>query len=421
MGGGFAWRPAALPFSASPLNIQNGEIMDFSAIAQASPYFQGTTPVIQPACILTPNVYFPDAAKQWLTSRSVQGTSGPHRGRYIRENTRRSYEHYLRSLELFFAGYRLGDIHLGDLEKYQGARLQGSAPFIRFRRPQDAKDRKVDGQLVPALGKTPCPVKPKKINQELSLLMRVMKRANCWTHDLEENYQVLLDDEEEIPRAFTQEQQRVWLDISRKRDRWNVVHWYSILAFETCMSTDEIRGLRLGDINLAQRIITVARKTAKNVHRQRTIEIVSADALWAIDCLMAVARNLGASQPLHYLFPWRVHIGVYDPTRGMSESGIKLAWSEVRAASGLTWFRQYDCRHTAITRLAEAGVPTDVIMARAGHVSEKMRRHYTHISQASQRQWLEHSQRFHHVTPATSGIDRSYVPPSQYAPLQLHA
>ena len=278
-----------------------------------------------------------------------------------------------------------------------------------------------DGVLIPAVGKMPCPVKPKKVNQEVGLLMRLMKRANCWTNDLEENYQPLLDDEEEMPRALCSEQQRLWLEVSRGQERWNVVHWYSILAFETCMSTDEIRGLRVGDINLSQRVVTVPRKTSKNVHRQRTIEVVSADALWALDCLMTVARQLGAVEPQHYVFPWRVKIGLYDPTRAMSVSGIKAGWGEVRTASGLTWFRQYDCRHTAITRLAEAGVPVGVIMSRAGHVSEKMRRHYTHISQSSQRKWLEHSQRFHHVLPVSPTTDRSHTPFSPYAPLQRSA
>jgi integrase len=105
----------------------------------------------------------------------------------------------------------------------------------------------------------------------------------------------------------------------------------------------------------------------------------------------------------------------------MSVSGIKAGWGEVRTASGLTWFRQYDCRHTAITRLAEAGVPVDVIMSRAGHVSEKMRRHYTHISQSSQRKWLEHSQRFHHVTPSAQTMDRPPAPFSSYTPFQKSA
>ena len=72
----------------------------------------------------------------------------------------------------------------------------------------------------------------------------------------------------------------------------------------------------------------------------------------------------------------------------MTESGIKKLWEEVRHASGLTWFRPYDTRHTAATRLAESGVPVEVIMARMGHATDKMRQHYTHVTEQAQRAWL---------------------------------
>lgn len=348
-------------------------------------------------CSISAELEFTVAAKRWLESRSINAMPGAITARYIRANTEESYEQYIRSLELFFTGMKLGEICIEHFAGYQRARLQGAEPFIRYRRPQDAKDKMRCGVLIPAKGKTPCPVKPKKVNQELGLLQHIMKRANCWTGEMEEMYQTLLDDEDELPRALSPDEQRLWLDAARAKADWNVVYYYSLLAFDTCMSTDEIRGLRLGDINLFQRVITVKRKTAKNKERARTIELVGGDVLWALEWLIGRAKELGAVEFSHYLFPWRVRVGLFDPSKSMSESGIKKSWNDVRDASGLKWFRQYDCRHTAITRLAESGVPTDVIMSRAGHVSEKMRRHYTHISQSAQRKWLEHSQSYHRI------------------------
>lgn len=351
-------------------------------------------------CSISSDLEFSAAANRWMESRSINALPGAITARYIRKNTEISYRKYIRSLELFFAGHTLGDIHLGHFAAYQQARIQGHEPFVRFRRPQDAKDQVKNGIRIPAKGKTPCPVKPKKIKQELGLLIHILKRANCWTGEMDELYQPILDEEEDdVPRALNPEEQRRWLDIARMKQEWNLVYWYSLMAFGTCMSTDEIRGLQIGDVNLFQRIIVVKRKNAKNKFRARTIELVGADVLWALEQLLSRARDCGAGDPQHYLFPRRVYMGCYDPSRGMSESGLNKYWYEIRDASGLKWFRQYDCRHTAITRLAEAGVPTDVIMSRAGHVSDKMRRHYTHISQASQRKWLEHAQGFHHVAP----------------------
>lgn len=342
-------------------------------------------------CSISPEMEFSAAARSYMQSRTIDAMPGSITARYIRENTEESYWQYVRSLELFFGGHKLGAIHLGHFLTYQRARLTGAGPFIRYRRPQDAKDKMVDGVLIPAKGKTPCPVKPKKVNQELGLLKHLMQRANCWTGEMEEMYQPLLDEDDEVPRALDVEQQQRWLDVSRLKPEWNVVHYYSLACFGTCLSTNEIRGLRLGDVNLFQRIVTVRRKIAKNKHRERTIELVGSEVLWAFERLIDRAKEMGATEFHHYLFPWRVKIEEYDPCKPMSESGIKVPWNQVRAASGLTWFRQYDCRHTAITRLAENGVPIDVIMARAGHVSEKMRRHYTHISQSAQRRWMEHA------------------------------
>jgi integrase len=224
-----------------------------------------------------------------------------------------------------------------------------------------------------------------------------MRLANCWTSEMEELYKrmsILDEDEGDIPRALTYEEQRRWLDIARMKTEWNLVYWWSLVSFATCMSTDEVRGLRLGDVNLFQRVIVIRRKTAKNKYRSRTVELIGPDVLWAIEQLIARVADFGAKDPQHYLFPGRVHIGLYDPNIPMSGFGLNKYWNEVRLYAELKWFRQYDCRHTAITRLAETGVPTDVIMSMAGHVTEKMRRHYTHISQAAQRKWLEHAQGF---------------------------
>jgi integrase len=70
----------------------------------------------------------------------------------------------------------------------------------------------------------------------------------------------------------------------------------------------------------------------------------------------------------------------------MSDSGMKKPWEVVRVAAQLPWLRIHDLRHTAITRMAEAGVPIPVIMAVAGHVTAQMHHHYTSISMAAK--WL---------------------------------
>jgi site-specific recombinase XerD len=104
----------------------------------------------------------------------------------------------------------------------------------------------------------------------------------------------------------------------------------------------------------------------------------------------------------------------------MTDSGLKRQWQEVREKTGLLWFRQYDLRHTAITRLAEAGTPLSVIMSMPGHVSEKMREHYTHISTAAKIHALREVQNFRERKPQRQSVPAIQVPCSTTEPNRVN-
>lgn len=337
---------------------------------------------------LTADLLFEAAAERFIELRTIDQTPGAITARYVRENTSKAYERQRGSLDLFFHGMRLGDIAWFHMRSYQQARIAGAAPFIRYRRPQDKKPRRIGGMVLPPKGPTASPVKAAQVNQELALLKRLKRLAGCWSIDDDRYYQELQEEESEVPRALTPEQQALWLDISRQQEHWLLVHWYSIVAFETCASTNELRGLRLGDISLPMRSIRVPWPAAKNKYRHRDIAVESAEALWALERLIARADEKGSKGPMHYLFPFRDHRFVWHPDKPAALQFLKKPWEEVRTASHLQWFRPYDTRHTAATRLAENGVPIDIILARMGHCNDRMRRHYTHISMQAQRRWL---------------------------------
>lgn len=317
---------------------------------------------------ITAGMRFDQAADLWMQSRSIGARQGTRSARFIRPTTEESYRQYVASLKMFFGTLRLCDIRLDHIRAYQEARVTGAAPFIRKRRPHEEA--------------APCPAKPKKANQELGILKQILKRAKLWSEDHDLYYEPMLEIESDMQRALSEEEQARWLGISQSEARWHIVHWYSVLAFATCMSTNEIRSLRLGDISLESRVLTVPVEGSKNRYRNRTIAIDGPQVQWAVKWLVDRAHRLGAFQPQDYLFPARVGPGRWKPEAPMGESGIKKRWEEVRKASNLTWFRQYDCRHTAITRYAEAGTPIGIIMDLAGHISPKMTKHYTHISDA---------------------------------------
>jgi len=83
--------------------------------------------------------------------------------------------------------------------------------------------------------------------------------------------------------------------------------------------------------------------------------------------------------------PFRVARNAWDLDRAMSNSGIRKTREALRKAADLPWLRIHDLRHTAITRMAEAGVPIPVILSMAGHISTRMQQHYTAVSEPAKR------------------------------------
>lgn len=326
---------------------------------------------------ISPSLSFRTAAALWIESRSFRATPGAISARYIKPSTERSYRQYISSLNLFFGEIPLEKIHAGHFIEYQKARLNGFEPFIRKRRPNKSEEVK------------PCPAGPRKVNYELSLLKNILTRAKLQVEEIDEEYEEFLIDEPEVGLALSQDDRRRWLDISSLKPKWNIVHWYSVLAFETSMGTNEMRSLRLGDVNLYHQTVSVPPQGAKNRYRARTIPLTNGEAHWAAEQLLLRAKDLGATSPLHYLFPFRRMPFPFDPSQPMSSSGIRKAWDEVRRAAKLMDFTPYHTRHTALTHWAEGGMRIEEMMALAGHMTQRQTRHYARIGQGALRRAVE--------------------------------
>ena len=324
---------------------------------------------------ITADLLFTEATEKYLALRSVAAMPGATRAHYIRPNTEEDYRQKLGAATLFFGQMKLGEIRWFHMKSYQAARVAGDPPFIRRRRPHEQP--------------RPCPAKPKQVNQELRLVKKLMAMAGCWTKQDNEYFEYLQEEESDAERALTPEQQQRWLDVCRATPRFDLILWWSVASFDMLTSTNELRGLQLGHVNLDRRLVRVPWPAAKNRFRHRSIPVEDPECLWALDRLIARAYDLGARDPQHYLFPFKItRAKMSYPDRPMTESGIKKLWQEVREAADLLWFRPYDTRHTGATRMAENGVNPEMIMARLGHASHKMRMHYTHISEQAQRACL---------------------------------
>jgi integrase len=107
-----------------------------------------------------------------------------------------------------------------------------------------------------------------------------------------------------VPRALTREEEERWLNASLEDKDHRLIHWYSLLGFDTCMSTNEIRSLRIGDIYLETKVLRIPPDGAKNIHRLRTIPLISPRVEWAVKNFLIRANALGSTEPDHYLFPF---------------------------------------------------------------------------------------------------------------------
>jgi integrase len=320
--------------------------------------------------LLTPELCFRDAFEIWIAHRRISSNGIRIDASYIAPKTDRDYVVCAKALAKFFGRLPLQEIHLGHLAEYQRARALCDT-----------------GACKGGSGSWAAPAGANCIRKEVALLKRILKAARLWGEEEEECFQPLRAVETDVPRAMTPEEQHRFLHLAASREEWQFIYWYAIVALQTTASTNELRALRLGDILLHEPLIQIRRRGAKNKYRIRSIPLVSDSAVWALERLMERAREMGARDPHHFLFPLHITRLRYDPAQPMSESGLKKRWNQVRAAADLAWLRPYDLRHTGITRMAEAGTPIQVIMAFAGHMTTRMAQHYTTISMMSKRGW----------------------------------
>jgi integrase len=152
--------------------------------------------------------------------------------------------------------------------------------------------------------------------------------------------------------------------------------------------------LKLGSIRLDGRSpqLQVKRETTKTNKGARFVAL-DMMACWALRKLINRATRLGATSPDHFLLPTLLnkHTSAKDPLHGGSgwdpthpQTSWDVEWDQVRKQAKIENRRFHDCRHSYITRAAEAGVPLMVVQSQVGHMSDLMTEHYTHISEGAQ-------------------------------------
>jgi integrase len=231
---------------------------------------------------------------------------------------------------------------------------------------------------------------PKTINGEVSVLRQVLKHAKLW-HRFEE-YKSQINDKEPVGRALSIEEQQRLFDTAAlwKSDTplrrvgkdgktyklaadWQYAHAAATLAAYCGLRACEIKGLQWKDVDFAAGLLEIRRSKTPGGWRTPTLNSACSDVLAG---LYETAGLVNATDPEHYVFPWQGGTGTVDPTRPMAD--WRSAWRSILKEAGIK-ARFHDLRHTAVTTMAEAGLPDLTIMAQVGHVSPAMMKHYSHI------------------------------------------
>jgi integrase len=251
------------------------------------------------------------------------------------------------------------------------------------------------------------------VNMEIGILRRILKRAKRW-HFVEDEIPHL-PERRDIGRALQPEEKLHLLKLAQSKPEWETAYLASVLALNTTMRGCEIKQLRWRDIDLMDRSLVIRR--AKTMAGERMIPL-NANAYNAIMRLRERAQKLfGAElQPDWHVFPSAEGYSKPDPTKPMS--GWRSAWRTLTRAvtcpacgdlqnpsktcsnaecaadiektkSSIAGLRFHDLRHHAVTELAESQASDRTIMSIAGHVSQRMLAHYSHVRIEAKRKALD--------------------------------
>jgi integrase len=251
--------------------------------------------------------------------------------------------------------------------------LENSKPLAEFFKEQ--KLRQITATQLAAYqnARTDAGRAPKTINGELSVLRQVLKRARLW-YRFVDDYVTLRNQKPPVGTALTSEEQQRLFAIAQTRPSWLYAYVATTLSFYCGLRACEIKALRWRDVDLDNALLHVRRSKTPAGWRAPTL---NATCIYVVRYLRDQAATLRFAEPDHFVFPWHGRNKHLDPSRAMTS--WRTAWRNIRKAAGLPRVRFHDGRHTAITTLAEKGLPDWVIQAQVGHVAPEMMKTYSHI------------------------------------------
>jgi integrase len=219
---------------------------------------------------------------------------------------------------------------------------------------------------------------PRTINMEVESLSRAM--GSTWKALWPKLAK--LREPRDVGRALTpDEQARILAAAQTSRSRYTQLS--ILMALQTGMRLAEIIHLTWRDIDLERAALTVPRSSKTQAGARRLVPLTATLRAELPGYREWYVKKLGEPKPDWFVFPFASRVKPIDPTRPTTT--LKHGWEAVRTAAGVQC-RFHDLRHTAITRMLEAGAPEHAVRAIVGHVSPKMLERYAHMRLEVKRQ-----------------------------------
>ncbi len=240
---------------------------------------------------------------------------------------RRSYKAplgYLRTLNAYFGSKRLKSITHADIEKFKLERLRTQTA--------SGKERTIAS-----------------VNRELEVMRSMMRfsvRSGWIIKSPFETGDTLISKADEVQRERVltrQEEARLLAACVGRRAHLQPL---LIAALDTAMRRGEMIQLEWSDVDFSNRTILVRAMTTKTA-RSRTVPISSR----LLEALKKLYEETGNDR---------------DSVFGISDN-VKNAFASACREAGIDNFRLHDCRHSAITRMIQAGMTPMQVMKISGH------------------------------------------------------
>jgi integrase len=203
-----------------------------------------------------------------------------------------------------------------------------------------------------------------------------------------------LEERKDVGHALLPDEEARLLRVAAENPSPNqnpMLYTFIRVALATGMRSGEVIALTWKQIDVERNVITVGHaKTSSGTGRQIPINTELQTVLR--DHICWFTERFGYLNPNWFVFPGRIgrpRKGVlrpFDPARATST--IKTAWASLRKKAGVRC-RLHDLRHTAATKMAEAGVPESAMLSIMGHMSRGMLERYSHIRLAAKRDAVE--------------------------------